>query len=36
MSEGNKVRWFAIPIPSCGNLPLPDRGDREHRRRSRT
>ena len=25
MTEGNKVRWFAIPIPSSGNLPLPDR-----------
>ena len=24
MAEGNKVRWFAIPIPSVGNLPLPD------------
>ena len=24
MQEGNKVRWFAIPIPTYGNLPLPD------------
>ena len=24
MQEGTKVRWFAIPIPSVGNLPLPD------------
>jgi hypothetical protein len=24
MQEGKKVRWFAIPLPSIGNLPLPD------------
>ena len=24
MRQGKKVRWFAIPIPSVGNLPLPD------------
>lgn len=24
MTQGNKVRWFAIPIPSIGNFPLPD------------
>ena len=24
MKQGKKVRWFAIPIPSIGNLPLPD------------
>lgn len=24
MRNGKKVRWFAIPIPSVGNLPLPD------------
>jgi hypothetical protein len=24
MRQGQKVRWFAIPIPSVGNLPLPD------------
>lgn len=24
MSGGKKVRWFAIPMPSVGNLPLPD------------
>ena len=24
MSEGKKVRWFAIPLPFLGNLPLPD------------
>jgi len=24
MREGNKVRWFAIPVPCVGNLPLPD------------
>jgi hypothetical protein len=24
MSAGNKVRWFAIPLPCPGNLPLPD------------
>jgi phage protein D len=24
MQQGTKVRWFAIPIPSIGNLPLPD------------
>jgi hypothetical protein len=24
MREGNKVRWFAIPLPCPGNLPLPD------------
>lgn len=24
MREGNKVRWFAIPVPGVGNLPLPD------------
>jgi hypothetical protein len=24
MSEGKKVRWFAIPLPCPGNLPLPD------------
>jgi phage protein D len=24
MQEGKKVRWFAIPIPCVGNLPLPD------------
>lgn len=24
MRDGKKVRWFAIPIPCIGNLPLPD------------
>lgn len=24
MRQGKKVRWFAIPIPTVGNLPLPD------------
>jgi hypothetical protein len=24
MREGNKLRWFAIPIPTWGNVPLPD------------
>ncbi|MDB5898481.1 MAG: putative rane protein [Ramlibacter sp.] len=24
MSGGKKVRWFAIPLPCPGNLPLPD------------
>jgi hypothetical protein len=24
MREGKKVRWFAIPLPCPGNLPLPD------------
>ena len=24
MREGNKVRWFAIPLPCPGNLPVPD------------
>jgi phage protein D len=24
MREGKKVRWFAIPVPCIGNLPLPD------------
>ena len=24
MQAGNKVRWFAIPLPCPGNLPLPD------------
>lgn len=24
MRDGKKVRWFAIPVPSVGNLPLPD------------
>jgi hypothetical protein len=24
LREGNKVRWFAIPLPCPGNLPLPD------------
>src|SRR5215831_11316707 len=24
MADGNKLRWFAIPVPSWGNLPLPD------------
>jgi hypothetical protein len=24
MTQGAKVRWFAIPIPSIGNFPLPD------------
>lgn len=24
MRRGNKVRWFAIPIPSYANLPVPD------------
>jgi hypothetical protein len=24
MQDGNKVRWFAIPLPCPGNLPLPD------------
>jgi hypothetical protein len=24
LAQGNKVRWFAIPIPSVGNFPLPD------------
>ncbi len=24
MSSGNKLRWFAIPVPGVGNFPLPD------------
>jgi hypothetical protein len=24
MTQGKKVRWFAIPLPCPGNLPLPD------------
>jgi len=24
MQEGKKLRWFAIPVPCVGNLPLPD------------
>lgn len=24
MQRGNRVRWFAIPVPSYGNLPIPD------------
>jgi phage protein D len=24
MQTGNKVRWFAIPVPTLGNLPIPD------------
>lgn len=24
MAAGKKLRWFAIPIPAYGNLPLPD------------
>lgn len=24
MAQGKKVRWFAIPLPCMGNLPLPD------------
>jgi hypothetical protein len=24
LQQGNKVRWFAIPIPTVGNLALPD------------
>lgn len=24
MQRGNKVRWFAIPVPQYGNLPIPD------------
>lgn len=24
MQAGNKVRWFAVPLPCPGNLPLPD------------
>lgn len=24
MTKGTKVRWFAVPIPSIGNFPLPD------------
>jgi hypothetical protein len=24
MTQGTKVRWFAIPVPSVGNFPLPD------------
>jgi hypothetical protein len=24
LRTGNRVRWFAIPVPSYGNLPLPD------------
>lgn len=24
MRQGNKVRWFAVPIPTYGNLPVPD------------
>jgi hypothetical protein len=24
MTQGTKVRWFAVPIPSVGNFPLPD------------
>jgi len=24
LAQGNKVRWFGIPIPSIGNFPIPD------------
>lgn len=24
LTQGTKVRWFAIPIPSIGNFPIPD------------
>ena len=24
LAQGTKVRWFAIPIPSLGNFPIPD------------
>jgi len=24
MAEGNKLRWFAVPVPTVGNFPLPD------------
>lgn len=24
LQQGNKLRWFAIPIPSVGNFPIPD------------
>lgn len=24
LQQGKKVRWFAVPIPSVGNFPLPD------------
>lgn len=24
LQEGDKVRWFAIPVPTIGNFPLPD------------
>jgi len=24
LQQGTKVRWFAIPVPSVGNFPLPD------------
>jgi len=24
MQRGNKTRWFAIPVPTYGNLPIPD------------
>lgn len=24
MSDGKKVRWFAVPVPTVGNYPLPD------------
>jgi hypothetical protein len=24
LAQGTKVRWFAIPLPSIGNFPLPD------------
>ena len=24
LAQGTKVRWFAIPIPTVGNLPIPD------------
>jgi phage protein D len=24
MQQGTRVRWFAIPIPTVGNMPLPD------------
>lgn len=24
MRQGNKVRWFAIPVPGYANLPIPD------------
>ncbi len=24
MQQGNKLRWFAIPIPTVGNFPIPD------------